>query len=317
MRPRSVTVIAAFAALCSSGCDVGSADRHAAFERSAERTRTALIKAGDPDSLEAAAFFGRAWGDQPPESLALISRAAAAAPERPDIAWLRLELCVRVKTCDPKPIEVSLRALDPGNGAAWTGSLERMDELGDMTATLEVIDSIAGADHFYTYWNPTIVHVAHAVMRTDTMGPSAALIATIGVGAAQPMPYQPFMRACREEPLGQPQAVTTCRRLAAVLRRSDETLTEMLGVTIAQRVWPKDSPEYCEAAAAHRRLRYRLDMESEVAERYPEDDAHAQRYLALLADHPTEQEVVDTEIRSAGLNPDPAPTRSGLPPAPQ
>jgi hypothetical protein len=136
-------LVVVLAALLPAGCGGDAASQHAAFERNSERTRAALVLAGDPDSLLAAALFGAMWGDEPAERLALISRAALAAPRRPDLAWLQLELCVRVRKCDPRPIETQLRALDPGNAAGWDGTLARVAELGDATAVQSVIESMA------------------------------------------------------------------------------------------------------------------------------------------------------------------------------
>ncbi len=295
------------AALLPAGCGGDVASQHAAFERNSERTRAALVLAGDPDSLFAAALFGAMWGDEPAERFALITRAARAAPDRPDLAWLQLELCVRVRKCDPRPIEAQLRRLDPGNAAGWAGTLARVAELGDATAVQSVIESMAGADRFDTYWNATIVHASGAVIRSRTMNPAAALVATIGVSSAQALPLQPIMQACAAAGLQRPEVLDSCRRLSGVLRRGDTYLIEMAGLSLAKRVWPADSPEYRDAAATRRVLWTRLDATGKANARAPWDDAGAEHYVSLLASHRTEQEASLAYLQAAGFSPEPLP----------
>src|SRR5215469_16991708 len=88
--------------------------------QTSNRARSALLAAGDPDSLAAAGLVNPRSTNE--ERLVLAARASGAAPNRKDLAWLHLELCVRVDSCDVAPIEAQLHALDPGNAAVWSGS---------------------------------------------------------------------------------------------------------------------------------------------------------------------------------------------------
>lgn len=291
MRLLSATLLGPLAAVLTVGCSGDAATQHAAYERNSERTRAALVTAGDPDSLLAVALFGGMWGDEPAERLALIRRAARAAPDRPDLAWWQLELCLHVRNCDPRPIEERLRTLDPANAAAWAGSLARLDELGDAAAVQGVIESMAGAGRFDTYWNATVVHAAGALIRSRTMDPAAALVATIGVSAAQTLPLQPITRACGAAGLQRPEVLESCRRLSVILQHGDTYLLQMAGLSLAKRTWPTDSPEYRAAAQARRVLAARLEAVSTANARTPWDNPGAQRYLAMLALHRTEQEA--------------------------
>lgn len=295
----------ALAALLLAGCGGDPASQHAAYERNAQHTRATLVMAGDPDSLEAAAFYGRLWGDEPAERLALVERAASAAPDRPDIAWLQIQLCTAVPTCDLKPVEEHLRRIDPGNGAVWAGSLERVSVAGDTTALKALIGLIADSQRFDMYWNSTIAHVADALIHSRQMDPRTALMGTIGVGAAQLVPFQPLAQACRGPALQDPDTLSTCRRLVQVMRRGDSVITEMFGLTLAKRVWPEDSAEYQEATRARSVMLYRMNAAAKAEERMPSDDAAAERYLALLGKLRTEQDVVLAQLASVGVSTNP------------
>jgi len=238
--------------------------------------------------------------------VALIARASAAAPERADLVWLHLQICRRVPACEPQPIEARLRQLDPGNAAAWSGELERSTVLADPAQSLATLAAIGDAERFDIYWNTTLVHLTRAMSKAQATDLSTALVTTIGVAAAEAIPaYQRIGRACSGPPLEQPDTLAACRRVAAVLRRGDTYITEMIGLAIAKRVWPEGSPEYQDAVAARRVARYRMDTYSRIDSATAQDDAGAQRYLDALAAHRTEQEVFVAEIVRAGLDPNP------------
>jgi hypothetical protein len=306
MRPLSAALLTALVAVVLGGCAVKDTGREVTFENREARTEAALIAAGDPDSLQAAALLG-VVADDPAQRLQWIQRAAAAAPARPDIAWWHLQLCSRVESCDPRPLEAHLHALDPGNGAAWSAALERSSKLKDAAALQATLVAISNSEGFGVYWNQSIAHVANAVIRTRAMEPKNAFVAAIGAAAAQMIPYKPITDFCQGRSLQQPDELATCRRLSAVLRRGDIYLTEMVGLAVATRVWPEGSAEYRAAVEARRVAQYRTDTDNGLTSRKVLDNAWAQSRLALMAAHDTEQEVILAEITSAGLNPDPPP----------
>jgi hypothetical protein len=304
-RPSSAALVAALATVALGGCAARDVTREVNFENQVARTEAALVAAGDPDALQAAAILG----DDPGLRLALIERAATAAPARPDILWWQLQLCSRVASCDPQPIEARLHALDPGNGAVWAAALERGAKLKDAAAGKTTLAAIAGAERFSVYWNQSIVHTAGAVIRVRAMDPKSAFVAAIGAAAAQTIPYQPLTDFCQGRALEQTEALATCRRLAAVLRRGDTYLTEMVGLLLARRAWPPGSPEYQSAVDARRVAQYRAQTDDRLTTRRVLDGAWVQRRLEMLATHATEQEVVLADITTAGLDPDPPPDR--------
>jgi hypothetical protein len=272
--------------------------------RTANRAQTPMLAAGDPDSLAAAGIVSRHATDE--ERLALVGRASAAAPNRKDLAFLHLQLCVGVASCDVTPIEAQLHALDPGNAAAWSGSLARAAKADDPARIDAILTSMASGERFDTYWNALVAHTASAMIRTGVIsGPTATVTAT-EVVAAHVLPYQPIANGCSGKTLEQPAMLDTCRRLATVLRHGDTYLTEIFGETLAMRLWPKGSPENRDAAEARRVAHYRMDIENSHADRFMGAEG-SQRYLQLLASHRTEQDVWLADIAASGRSPDPPP----------
>jgi hypothetical protein len=294
--------LTALAAVVLGGCAAPDLGQQATFENRVARTEAALIAAGDPDSLQAAALLGD--GD-PPQRLRLIERAATAAPARTDIVWWQLQLCLRVADCDPRPIEVRLHALDPGNGATWSAALERSARLKDAAALQATLVTISNSERFSVYWNASIVHTANAVIRTRAMEPKSAFVRAIGAAAAQTIPYKRMTDFCRGRTLQQAADLATCRRLATVLGRGDTYLTQMVGLYLARRVWPERSAEYLAALDARRLAQYRTQADDRLTTRRRLDNAWVQSRLELLATHDTEQDVVLADLTGAGVNPDP------------
>jgi hypothetical protein len=285
----------------------------AAADDPVQLTRAALMTAGDPDSLAAAAYLSTHQTDG--ERLALIARAAAAAPDRRYLAWMQLQACMRVDTCDVKPVELHLRTLDPGNAAGWSGSLERAAAVKDARQVQAALAAMAASERFDLYWNPIIAHTAEAIIRTGRMDTSTAVVAAMGAGAAQAVPaWQQISHVCRGEALEEPGVRDTCRRVSAVLRRGDTYIAEMFGLSLAKRLWPADSPEYGEVVQARRVMHYRMEAESKLIPD-PVDAERASHLLLLLGTHRTEQEAYVADIVAAGVKPDPSPDWTESPPA--
>jgi hypothetical protein len=281
--------------------EAGQAGGHDAGALDVEHTRSALVAAGDPDALETAALLRPASGDDPASRLALIARAAAAAPERADLVWWQLRLCSELSSCDPAPLETRLRKLDPGNGAAWTGSLERSTSLRDQARVAAALSGIAHSQRYDVYWNLTVLRTAKALMRAGGMDPGTAVTTAIGAVAAAFPSYQSISDACRGPVLLQPAWRTSCRGVAEVMRHGDTSLTEMFGLGLAQRLAAPGGGDYQAAAEARRVANERRRSIGRLGGPFPRDRAAAERYLKLLATHRTEQEVLDAQISAAGV----------------
>ncbi len=299
----------AFPALLLVGCAANSAKEQREYDKKVAVTRAALVSAGDPDSLAAAAIFGGWLDDGLPHGLSLIARAAEAAPDRSDLTWLHAQFCAQQESCDPKPILMHLRSLDPKNGVAWIEPLSRRPDLGTPEQSHARLVAVAKSDRFDVYWNSIVAHTTAAMVRTGTVDTPTALVAALGAAAAQAFPaYQQLTGACRGTPLEDPTVLDECRRVSAVLRRGDTYLSEMVGTAIAKKAWTAADPEYQAALAARRTAHYRMEMAFKVDVGGKWNEQFASQYLKLVASHRTEQEVALAQILEAGLAPDPPDT---------
>jgi hypothetical protein len=263
------------------------------------KLRAALVLKADADSLATAALM---TPKDRPERAALLARAAVAAPQRPDLAWLNLAACVQITGCDVKPLEVRLRALDKDNGASWAGSLERAAP-GSTELKVKLAE-IADARRFDLYWNSLIVHTAGAIEHSGQADAATALVDAIGIGAAQAIPaFQKMSNACKGGALQDADMLSICRRLSVVLQHGDTVITQTIGDAIALRAFPEASPAYQQARAARRTARYRLDEQAKLPPL--EGKAEPQRYLRLLTAYRTEPEVMIERLKEAGIDPNP------------
>jgi hypothetical protein len=302
----SALVLSVLLLLLCAGCASDGVRGQAAYNRKIQRTEQLLISAGDADSLAAAAMLSIGPKVDPGQGLTLIARAVERAPDRPDLVWLNVRLCVQVEGCNPEPLETRLRALDSANGPAWSDSIARAGKRNDVAAVRKDLVAIATPTRFDTYWNATIVHTTNAILKTRTMDLPDAFVATIGTAAAMAIPaYQTIVNACKGEPLRDPDVLDTCRRVASVMRRGDTYIAEMIGVAIAKRAWPEGSAEYLDAVSAKRVARYRMDRDGKLGLHHLWSAHYAARRLQWMTEKKTEQEVTLAEILHAKLNPNP------------
>jgi len=270
-------------------------------ERHLQRAVIALAKQADADSLAAAGLLNLSIHRD--DSLALIDRATAAAPERRDLVWLRAQICQEVTLCDPEPIERRLRELDPSNGAGWMGALVRANSSKNDEAKDAALAAMGHSDRVDIYWTTLIARLGRATARTAAISLDEAEVSIIGVLAARAIPaYGAASNSCKGERLRHAEIIEVCRGVARAFERGDTYITEMIGVAIAKRVWPEDSPEWKAAAEARRVYEYRskfwatLDLMN---------TSHAEEYLALCAQNRREQDVFLAQLISAGKDPNP------------
>ena len=102
----------------------------------------------------------------PAQSLPLIEQAIAAAPTRADLIWLQIEVCLKVSTCDPAPIESRMRERDPANAAGWVGTLVRASSANDEKAKDEALTVIGQKARFDVYWTALVSRLSDAITRT-------------------------------------------------------------------------------------------------------------------------------------------------------
>ena len=294
-----------------AGCQ-SSADREeretARTTKQTEQAIAILETRQDADSLAAAGLLtdvrdgGRA--------LALLSRAIEVAPDRVDLLWLQAQVCASVAerggACDPAPIEARLRAHAPTNGAAWFGDLSRAVKAGDASAQQAALDRIAHSDRVDIYWTKLVASLTPPAVSTGKMSVVTAEIALIGVMSAQGMPaLQPLSEACRGDSLNDPAALARCKGIVKALQHGDTALIELLGTSLAAKVWPKESPEWHMATRRHEVLNYRAQQLSQVTALHGWQDSWATQFLQLCAQYRSEQAVQEAQLLAAGKDPNP------------
>lgn len=286
------------------GCASFSEVDEARTELEIQRGIASLAQANDGDSLAAAALL--TTFRKPRVALSLIARASAASPHRADLAWLHARICALVDDCNPEPIEAAFRATDSGNAAGWMGQLSRAHSLKHDSGIDRYLEAIGESQRFDVYWTTLSGRLTSAVVdRTSIAAPEAIVAVTGALGGVAIPPYAALSNACKGERLERDDIRSTCRSVAAVLQRSDTYITEMIGVAIAKRAWPADSPEVQAAAEARRIYRYRTAIAADVDETGNWTVRAAEEYLRLLAENRTEQEVFRAKLVRAGRSPDP------------
>ncbi|HEY1898286.1 MAG TPA: hypothetical protein VGG49_00665 [Steroidobacteraceae bacterium] len=300
-RPGIIAAVTALSLLitCAAYADapVARLDQHR------NQALVALMQRTDADSLAAAGLlsvFGR--NDQP---LLWMQRSVAAAPQRADLVWLELQICLKSPHCNPDPIEQHLRALDPSNGAGWLVTLDRA-YLGRNQATMDTaMNAIAHSDHVDIYWTALIAHLTEATTRTGKMPLSEAEVEIIGILAAQVVPaYQIIGKSCSAERLLRSGVSSTCRGVAAALQRGDTLITEGVGNSLALSVWPEQSAPWRAASEAQRSSQYRMSLEAKL-DAEPWSEGRAKRFLILCKRQRRERDVLVARIVDAGEQPNP------------
>jgi hypothetical protein len=300
---RRETVALLILPLLLTACASSTSQKDAGFEKHMSRARAALVTKKDPDSLAAAALM--IVGEHSEESLDLMRRAVAASPDRRELVWLNLQFCLKWDRCDPEPSEIRLRELDPENGAAWLGALARADSLGDESAKGAALAAIGGSPRVDIYYTTLIARLTNAAAQTGAISLGEAEVEVIGLLAALPIPaYTVASKSCKGERLDHPGALEVCRGVAKAFEGGDTYLTEMLGVAIAKRVWPEQSPEWKAATEARRVFEYRVKLGDKIPVD-PSNEQSAKNYLALCAQNHREQDVYRAQLVAAGEDPDP------------
>jgi hypothetical protein len=275
-------------------------------QKRTDQTIAALAQMTDADSLAAAGLMS--IGSHGAQSLRFLALATAAAPDRADLLWLQAMRCSGLPPCDPTPIEQRLRELDPTNGAGWWPAMARAGATHDSEGSDTALAAISHSQRVDIYWTTLIAHLSRAVANTKKMSLEESEVAVIGYVAAEAIPpYQFISTSCKGDRLQQPGVTEICRGVAKALQNGDTYITEMIGVAIAKRVWPEDSPEW-KAAAEERRI---YDYRSKL---YPKLESraitHPGEYLTLCAQNRREQDVFVAQLSAAGYDPNP-PVRAG------
>jgi hypothetical protein len=286
------------------------ADSAARLKQAQEETRlrqlqSELAARADPDSLAASALFaGQLSGFASGTSLELAARAVAGAPDRPELAFLQLQLCESAPGCDAAPLETRLQQLDPQNGIGWSYLLVRAARANDGAEWQRARDGLAHAQRVDLYLHQIVSRLAAAAAGRAGFDFSAAALELLSIETAFTPTFEPVARACSIEDVQQPEVLAQCRQIAAAFRHADTALLEAYGSTLALRLWPVESVEGHAIAAERRGLRYRVDLMTRNATKI--NSPQAKKTLAtLIARYPTEQTAYRALFVDLGLKPDP------------
>jgi hypothetical protein len=238
------------------------------------------------------------------QPLDLIERAQKLAPQRPELVWVHLAICERLKCEARAQIAAHLQALDPDNGFAWVPDLERLP-LSGSDAVTAVIARVGAARRMTIYWNLREVMMVDALaVASPSQDLATRGIYAIGILAAEPIPpLQAISRACRLEQLDLPGRRAACEAMAARMEQSDTVFTQSLALSLQERWWPVGSPQHDVLRAKRRRLDYLMMMSSRIRSRRMNHDMAVRIEAARSTDR--EVDVERAVIKSLGLPPEP------------
>ncbi len=241
-------------------------------------------------------------------AVVLLARATAAAPGRPDLAWLEMQACQQSRGCDAEPRELRLRALDPANGAGWLNAIARASAANDEAAKLAALAELARTQRVDTYWTTLVAHLTSALADTGGVPLADALVDVIGALAVQSIAaYKSTADLCLGQRLGDAGRLEDCQHVAAAFEQGDTYITSMIGAAIAQRLWPADSPQWQAAEQSRRDHEYRSGLWTRSEAGLLRDPQWVRKFLALCAHNHREQDVYRIELVDEGKSPDPPP----------
>jgi hypothetical protein len=266
------------------------------------------------DSLATAAMLKRFGSEADSGAYPLIDQAVQKAPERSDLAWLAVRLCISAPDCDLPAREAHLRSLAPANSASYLGSLNRAQAANDAAGVDAALRSMGDAEHFDVYFNSLVALGSRELAGAAQSGGTKpnrqelanATMTVVGIAAASLLPgFQAMSFACKGEALELSDRRELCRRAAQTLESGDTYIVEGLGLSMQQRLWPADSPQARSIKERQRVVQYRLEEYS----RLPVSSANAAElpadFLDVLSANRREQDASLVYFRRAGVPVDP------------
>jgi len=315
---RLLPLLVATATTCAWGASGNSADP----------ALNKLIATKTADAQAAAALLKQFGEENDTNSYHLARRAAELAPERHDLAWLAVRMCNRAADCNPEAAEQHLRQVDPGNGILSIRKLVHALAVEDADGIDSALTALADSQYLYVYFDPLVASTATALVNAKPQGGgqptrkevATAAITMIGVIAASVLPsLKPLEVACKGTGLENAGRLERCRRAARTLAdHSDTFITEGLGLSLEQHLWPLDSPEGQAITARRRVLQYRLEQYGRLNVSSPELTKFPLDYLNVVRAHEREQDaaLVYFEKEKISVNPPAGWTPTMLPRVP-
>ena len=266
---------------------------------------------GSADELAANAL--NMWasdGGDASRALSQMQRAAQSAPQRAELVWLYLRICMDVPGCEAEPIEAQLRKLDPGSGAVWLGPLAKAQARRDTRAEEQILEVMSKAAHFNVYWTTLIARLTPPVSRTPAATAATqsaptpltnALNSTIGWLSRIVIPaFKPLSAACDDQHVRDAATRVRCEAIAQALLKSDTNLAEGLGLGIAQRLVVPSTGASMQLVDKVNILGYQSQAAGAVVTAQVEKDKFSEQMLKLMAQLKREQEVSRAILRWAG-----------------
>lgn len=269
-------------------------------------------ESGDADEFAAGALA--LWGTNASangsRALTQIQKAAQVAPQRPEILWLHLRLCMEVPGCEPEPIEARLRKLDPDNGVVWLGPLARAQARRDARASAQILEMMSKAGNFNIYWTTLIAKLVPPMSRmpvatsvaqpvptplTNAMNSTINWLSTLAAAA-----FRPLSAACDAQQVREPETRVRCEQVAQALQRSDTTLVEGLGLGISERLAPANSGALMQITERVQTLRHQTQAAGAIVTAQVEKEKFSEQMLKLMQQLRKEQDVSRAILRWAG-----------------
>lgn len=245
----------------------------------------------------------------PGRALQTIEQALSQAPNRAELVWLAARLCADVPGCEPERYEARLRKLDPGNGVVWMGPLARAQAKNDNAAELQILEALSREERFDVYWNVLLREGALAVSAqtrdrkqllngplTNALNEVAAWLTAVAVPS-----FTGLANVCTRERATTPDMAQRCNRIANVLQRGDTFAAEAVGLGIAQRVVPDNSPSKIAIAERVDTVTYQHDTARTVMNNQVEREKLSAELIELMGKLRREQDVSLAVLRWARL----------------
>jgi hypothetical protein len=287
----------------------------------------ALIARADANSLATAAalrYSGstiNAKAGAPnlkPSALDLAARASELAPLDASISWLHLQLCSDTPSCDIRDVATAMRWVDADNGAAWLQTLAAAQKDAqkdkDSTEVDRILADMAQGTRFDFYWNRIVVLMVDALdaARDDLprgyAASDAARLATVGGIASGEIipPFTALVEACRESGAASERR-ELCLKLSKTMQRGDTVVAQMVGFSIARRLFAPDSKEARSIAERRHVLEWRVTAAAKIdSPLLPwTKNARARARLAQMRAIPREEDVCIAILREHKMALDP------------
>jgi hypothetical protein len=242
-----------------------------------------LVAKGSADSLATASLLAHlVESDAKPDSTALIQRAAALAPRRPEILWLLLRDC-QLRHCASRA--------------------------GPPTETTRIIAEMGASKTLTLYWNKTLVMMFDAMTHSGPGTPATAitheaddrLTHAAGVLAAIDVPpFKPITFVCASDQFQEAGRREACEKLMTRLDAADSIIAQSLSTSVQLKWWQPGTPQAAALQGARLQQEYLVQASARV--RDGRVNADAQLRVDAMRQAATE-EAADKAVLTAFREP--------------